>query len=137
MYSYVKTDEFKALILVLLALCINVFSVFYTSSKANYEGLYKFKLLLVTSFVIITVSIMLWGATFNNIFGLNLDDTEIGAKIQSDIIKDSTLLYEEDCPPPGAGWEDAYNTLKTEDPEKAKRCLSLYNKKDTESDVYA
>jgi hypothetical protein len=136
MYSYVESTEFKAIVLILLVLCINVFSVFYSTGKSNYPGSYKFYIILVTSFVIISVSIMMWGATFNNIFGFSFEKDSLAGELQSDILKASQLTYEKDCPAPGKGWEKEYNKLKENDPEKAKICLSLYNRKDMEKGVY-
>ena len=89
LYAQTKDTEFKGLWLVCIVLLINVYTVVYSTGKCNYPDLYKIKLVLWTSLVIIMMVIPVWYGTFGTVFGFKLSD-EVKKVVES--IKGKLLI---------------------------------------------
>ena len=103
LYSQTKDNEFKGLWLVCIILLINVYTVIYSTDKSNYPDLYKIKLVLWTSLVIIIMVIPVWYGTFGTIFGFKLSEEvkEVVDTVESDKITGTVAFAGKmDCPDP-------------------------------------
>lgn len=139
LYRNVESNKIKGLLIFAIIIVINIYTVISSTKKCDLHKLYIFKLILGSSLLILVAAILIWINTFGNVFGFKLGDDVLDiAVIKTDIIKASDKLYKySDCPKKtDTNWEKKYNILKRDKPEKAKQCLSYYNRVDTESDVY-
>ena len=141
LYAQTKDTEFKGLWLVCIVLLINVYTVIYSTGKCNYPDLYKIKLVLWTSIVIIIMVIPVWYGTFGTVFGFKLSDEkkELVDIIESDKITGTVVFAGKmDCPDPSNSktYNDKMNALKKDDPEKARKCLSYYQMQGTDKGIY-
>ena len=139
LYSQTKDNEFKGLWLVCIILLINVYTVVYSTGKCNYPNLYKIKLVLWTSLVIIMMVIPGWYGTFGTVFGFELSDEvkEVVDTVESDKITGTVAFSGKmDCPDPSNSkiYNKKMNALKKNDPEKARKCLSYYQMQETDKD---
>jgi hypothetical protein len=141
LYSQTKDTSFKGLWLICIVLLLNVYTVIYSTGKCNYPDLYKIKLILWTSFIILFMSIGMWYGTFGSVFGFELGEEVKGA---ADIVTGGTpavgALFKGkvDCPSPSSSdYNDKFNELKKKDKEQARKCLAYYQLLDTEKGIYA
>ena len=141
LYAQTKDTEFKGLWLVCIVLLINVYTVVYSTGKCNYPDLYKIKLVLWTSLVIIIMVIPVWYGTFGTVFGFELseDVKKVVDTVESDkITGTSAFAGKMDCPDPSntETYNKKMNALKKDDPEKARKCLSYYQVQETDKGIY-
>ena len=141
LYSQTKDTAFKGLWLVCIVLLINVYTVIYSTGKCNYPDLYKIKLVLWTSLVIIIMVIPVWYGTFGTVFGFKLSDEvkEVVDTVEINEVSGTTAFAGKmDCPDPSNSktYNKKMNALKKDDPEKARKCLSYYQVQETDKGIY-
>jgi hypothetical protein len=141
LYSQTKDTEFKGLWLLCIILLLNIYTVVYSTGNSNYPDLYKIKLVLWTSLVILFMSIGVWYGTYGTVFGFKLSDEvkEIVDTIESDRVDAATLFKGKvDCPSPSnKDYSKKFDKLKKDDPDQARKCLSYYQTLDVDKGIYA
>ena len=124
--------------LLCIVLLLNVYSVIYSTKKCNYPDLYKIRLVLVTSFIILLISTGVWYGTYGSVFGFKFDAAKEVAEATGTITPGEIFAGKVDCPnPSSSGYDKEFTKLKKDDPKKARKCLSYYQTLDVDKGIYA
>uniref|UniRef100_A0A6C0CEL7 Uncharacterized protein n=1 Tax=viral metagenome TaxID=1070528 RepID=A0A6C0CEL7_9ZZZZ len=106
-YSITEDVQLKQFFIIILALIINVYSVFHSTKKCNFPRLYLIKLSLYSALVTFIIAGIIWYTSNNTLFGFMFSEE------QSEVINKATSVFtskliesdinfdgEVDCPDP-------------------------------------
>lgn len=85
MYSVTENQNIKYIFVLVLAVLINIYSVFHSTKQCNFPTMYIINLVLYSAFITIVMGGLLWYTTTNTLFGfmLNEETKEIADTISS------------------------------------------------------
>lgn len=133
-YSITENAQLKQFFIVILAVLVNVYSVFNSTKECNFPRLYVIRLCLYSAAVTLFIASALWYTSNNSLFGFMVVNKEIDkVKEKTKGLFSSKVLGEitfnnRDCPVPGsADYTSEMNKLHTSkidaDKKKYDDCL--------------
>jgi hypothetical protein len=145
-YSITENVELKQFFIVILAVIINIYSVFRSTKKCDYPRLYVIQLCMYSAFITLFIGGALWYATNNSLFGFMVINEEIEeVKEKTKSLFSSKLLGEitldrSDCPVPGSSDYTAemnrlHNSTTDADKKKYDDCLRAEVEKNMRDDM--
>ena len=145
-YSITENAELKQFFIVILAVIINIYSVFRSTKKCDYPRLYVIQLCMYSAFITLFIGGALWYATNNSLFGFMVINEEIKeVKEKTKSLFSSKLLGEitldrSDCPVPGSSDYTAemnrlHNSTTDADKKKYDDCLRAEVEKNMRDDM--
>lgn len=145
-YSITENVELKQFFIVILAVIINIYSVFHSTKKCNFPSLYIIQLCIYSAAITLIIGAALWYATNNSLFGFMFATKEIEeVKEKTKSLFSSKLLGEitldrDDCPKPGSSDYTAemnrlHNSTTDADKKKYDDCLRLEVEKNMRGDM--
>jgi hypothetical protein len=145
-YSITENVELKQFFIVILAVIINIYSVFRSTKKCDYPRLYVIQLCMYSAFITLFIGGALWYATNNSLFGFMVINEEIKeVKEKTKSLFSSKLLGEitldrSDCPVPGSSDYTAemnrlHNSTTDADKKKYDDCLRQEVEKNMRDDM--
>ena len=81
-YSITENVELKQFFIVILAVIINIYSVFRSTKKCDYPRLYVIQLCMYSAFITLFIGGALWYATNNSLFGFMVINEEMKSKLK-------------------------------------------------------
>ena len=145
-YSITENAELKQFFIVILAVIINIYSVFRSTKKCDFPRLYVIQLCMYSAGITLFIGGALWYATNNSLFGFMVANKEIeDVKEKAKSLFSSKLLGEitlvrSDCPVPGSSdYTAEMNRLHTSttdaDKKKYDDCLREEVEKNMRDDM--
>tara|TARA_B100001989_G_C24475445_1_gene431535 strand:+ start:120 stop:734 length:615 start_codon:yes stop_codon:yes gene_type:complete len=145
-YSITENAQLKQFFIVILAVIINIYSVFHSTKKCDFPRLYVIQLCMYSAAITLLVGGALWYATNNSLFGFMVVDKEIEkVKEKTKSLFSSKLLGEisldrSDCPVPGSSdytseMNRLHNSTTDADKKKYDDCLRAEVEKNMRDDM--
>ena len=133
-YSIAENVQLKQFFIVILAVLLNVYSVFNSTKECNFPRLYVIRLCLYSAAITLFIAGAIWYTTNNSLFGFMIVNKEISkVKEEANELFSSKVLGEikfnnSNCPVPGsADYTSEMNKLHTSkiyaDKKKYDDCL--------------
>ncbi len=145
-YSITENVELKQFFIVILAVIINIYSVFHSTKKCDFPRLYLIQLCMYSAAITLFIGGALWYATNNSLFGfmvINKDIEQVKEKAKglfSSKLLGEITLDRNDCPVPGSSDYTAemnrlHNSTTDADKKKYDDCLRQEVEKNIRDDM--
>jgi hypothetical protein len=145
-YSITENAELKQFFIVILAVIINIYSVFRSTKKCDFPRLYVIQLCMYSAGITLFIGGALWYATNNSLFGFMVANKEIeevkekAKSLFSSRVLGEITLDRSDCPVPGSSdYTAEMNRLHTSttdaDKKKYDDCLREEVEKNMRDDM--
>lgn len=145
-YSITENVELKQFFIVILAVIINIYSVFHSTKKCDFPRIYVIQLCIYSAAITLIIGGALWYATNNSLFGFMFATKEIEkVKEKTKSLFSSKLLGKitldrSDCPKPGSSDYTAemnrlHSSTTDADKKKYDDCLRLEVEKNIRNDM--
>ena len=145
-YSITENAELKQFFIIILAVIINIYSVFHSTKKCDFPRLYVIQLCMYSAGITLFIGGAIWYATNNSLFGfmvVNKEIEEVKEKAKglfSSRVLGEITLDRSDCPVPGSSdYTAEMNRLRSSSTDADKKkygdCLRQEVEKNIRADM--
>jgi hypothetical protein len=142
-YSITENTQLKQFFIVMLAVILNMYSVYHSTGKCNFPKLFVIRLCLYSAAITLFIAGALWYTTNNSLFGFMVvpeEAEEVVSDAQSffssKVLSGITLDNKVDCPVPGSSdYTSEMNQLHTSSKQSDKDTYTACLEKEVRADL--